>query len=237
VTSFDRLRVVSWNIRDLLDDLRAVRRVVQALAPDVLCLQEAPRRPPSVWRNARFARNCGLWHAGGGRSSGGTALMLSPRLGVRSLVAARLPVQGLFTRTRGLVVAELVAQLADGRIAFTVGCVHLPIEPSLRVRHAQMAAAALTARPGPHVLGGDLNDVPGSPAWRILEDAVGPDPAPHGGPTFPVGRADRRLDVILVGAGLRVDCYGDGDVDRDDADRASDHLPVVADLTVVASVP
>jgi endonuclease/exonuclease/phosphatase family metal-dependent hydrolase len=230
------LRIVSWNVHDLLDDPRAVRRVLRALAPDVLCLQEVPRRLPALSRNPRLARSSGLRFAGGGRTSGGTGLMLGPRVGVRSLVAARLPVRGLFPRTRGLVVAELVAQLGDQQASFTVGCVHLPLEASLRVRHAQMAAAALAARPGPRVLGGDLNDAPGSPAWRILEEAVGPDPAPDAAPTFPAGRADKRLDVVLVGAGLRVEAYGDGDADPNEISRASDHVPVVADLAPLAVI-
>jgi endonuclease/exonuclease/phosphatase family metal-dependent hydrolase len=229
------LRVVSWNVRDLLDDPGAVRRVLRALAPDVLGLQEAPRRLPGVWRNARLAGDTGLRHAGGGRTSGGTALMVSPRVGVRSLAAARLPVRGLFTRTRGLVVAELVAQLGQERASLTIGCVHLPLEPDQRIRHAQTAAEAVAARPAPRVLCGDLNDVPGSPAWRIFEDALGDDPAPDAGPTFPAGRADKRLDVVLVGEGLRVEAYGDGGADPDDVARASDHMPVVADLTVAAS--
>ncbi|MGZ4654240.1 endonuclease/exonuclease/phosphatase family protein, partial [Oryzihumus sp.] len=229
------LRVVSWNIRDLLDDRWAVCRVVRALSPDVLCLQETPRRLPGVWRNRRLARECGLRFAGGGRTSGGTGLMLGPRVGVRALGAARLPVQGPFTRTRGLVVAELVARRDDYPVTLTVGCVHLPLEPWLRVRHAALAAAALTARPAPRVLCGDLNEGPGSPAWRLLEAAVGPDPAPDAGPTFPAGRADKRLDVVLVGAGLCVLAYGDGGADPDEVERASDHVPVVADLAPAPS--
>ena len=162
--------------------------------------------------------------------------MLAPRVGVRSLTAARLPVRGPFTRTRGLVVAELVVDRDDGlggrRVSLTVGCVHLPLEPDRRVRHSQIAAAALAARPEPRILCGDLNEVPGSPAWRVLEAAVGPDPASDAAPTFPAGRADKRLDVVLVGAGLSVVAYGDGEADPDDVRRASDHVPVVADLAV-----
>jgi endonuclease/exonuclease/phosphatase family metal-dependent hydrolase len=224
------LRIMSWNVRDLLDDPRALRRVVRALEPDVLCLQEVPRRLPGAWRNRRLARACGLRFAGGGRTSGGTALLLGPRVRVRSLVAGRLPVRGPFTRTRGLVVAELWAGLAGQSVALTVGCVHLPLEPALRLRHAELAAAALEGHPGPRVLCGDLNEVPGSPAWRVLAAAVGPDPAPDAGPTFPAGRADKRLDVVLVGAGLHVEAYGDGGADPDDVRRATDHVPVVADV-------
>jgi endonuclease/exonuclease/phosphatase family metal-dependent hydrolase len=172
-----------------------------------------------------------LRHAGGGRPSGGTAILLGPHVGVRWLAAARLPVQGLFTRTRGLVVAELtvVSGPAAG-LALTIACLHLPLEPHLRVRHARLAATALARRPGPHVVCGDLNEPPGGPAWQELTGLVA-DPAPDAAPTFPAGREDVRLDVVLVGAGLRVADYGDGDVDRADVAAATDHLPVVADLT------
>jgi endonuclease/exonuclease/phosphatase family metal-dependent hydrolase len=225
------LRLVSWNVRDLLGDPDAVRRVVRALAPDVLCLQEAPRRLPGVVRNRMLARACGLRFVAGGRTSGGTALLVAPRIGVRRAVGARLPVRGVITRTRGLVVAELVGALPGGPLELTVACVHLPLEPDLRVRHAELAVAALDRRPGRHVLCGDLNELPGAPAWRLLEHAAGRDPAPDAGPTFPAGRPHSRVDAVFVGAGLAVTGYGDGGADPADVVRASDHMPVVVDLT------
>jgi endonuclease/exonuclease/phosphatase family metal-dependent hydrolase len=178
-----------------------------------------------------------LRHAGGGRASGGTAVLLGPHVGVRSLVAARLPVQGLLTRTRGLVIAELavVSGPAAG-LGLTVACLHLPLEPELRVRHARLAARALARRPAPHVVCGDLNEPPGSAAWQELAPLVR-DPAPDAAATFPAGREDVRLDAVLVGAGLRVVRYGDADVDRDGVLAATDHLPVVADLEPVVTPP
>jgi endonuclease/exonuclease/phosphatase family metal-dependent hydrolase len=227
------LRVASWNVRDLLGDPFALRRVLRSLRADVVCLQEAPRRPGGEWRTGRLARDAGLRHAGGGRSSGGTAVLLGPHVGVRSLLAARLPVRGPFTRTRGVVIAELavVSGPAAG-LALAVACLHLPLEPELRVRHARLAATALARRPSPHVLCGDLNEPPGSPAWQELAPLVR-DPAPDAAFTFPAGREDVRLDAVLVGAGLRVIGYGDGNVDRADVVAATDHLPVVADLEPV----
>ncbi len=224
------VRVVSWNVRDLLGDPFALRRVLRSLEADVVCLQEAPRRPGGGWRTARLARDAGLRHAGGGRSSGGTALLLGPHVGVRELVAARLPVRHWFTRTRGLVIADLavVSGPAAGA-ALTVAAVHLPLDAQLRVRHARLAVAALARHTGPHVVCGDLNEAPGLPAWRELL-AVSADPAPDAAPTFPAGREHVRADAVLVGPGLRVTAYGDGGVDRADVAAASDHLPVVADL-------
>ena len=38
------LRVATYNTRDFLDDHRLAARIVRAVAPDILCLQEVPRR-------------------------------------------------------------------------------------------------------------------------------------------------------------------------------------------------
>ena len=229
------VRVATWNVRDLLGDPFALRRVLRSLQADVVCLQEAPRRPGGGWRTSRLARDAGLRYAGGGRPSGGTALLLGPHVGVRSLAAARLPVRGLFTRTRGLVVAELavVSGPAAG-VALTVACLHLPLEPELRVRHARLAATALARRPGPYVVCADVNEPPGGPAWQVLT-SLAADPAPDAAATFPAGREDVRLDAVLVGAGLRVVRHGSGEVERADVLAATDHLPVVADLEAVAA--
>ncbi len=224
------VRVVSWNVRDLLGDPFALRRVLRSLQADVVCLQEAPRRFRSEWRTARLARSVGLRHAGGGGASGGTALLLGPHVGVRELEAVRLPVPGLFTRTRGLVVAQLAVVSGPGAgAAITVACLHLPLDRRQRVQHARLAVAALTRRPGPYVVGADVNEPPGGPAWAELAP-VTPDPAPDAGHTFPAGREDVRADAVLVGRGLHVTAYGDGGADRADVVAASDHLPVVVDL-------
>ncbi len=223
------LRVASWNVRDLLGDPLAVRRVLAGLEADVVCLQEAPRRPGGGWRTARLARDAGLRHVGGGRTSGGTALLLGPRVGVVTLTAARLPVSGLLTRTRGLVVAELaVVSGPCAGAALTVGCLHLPLQPGLRVEHARLATALLRRHRAPYVVCGDLNEPPG-PAWEPLLALAG-DPAPGASSTFPAGREDKRLDAVLVGPGLRVTGYGDGGADTADIVAATDHRPVVVDL-------
>jgi endonuclease/exonuclease/phosphatase family metal-dependent hydrolase len=40
VTSVTTLRVATYNTRDFLDDHRLAARIVRAVAPDILCLQE-----------------------------------------------------------------------------------------------------------------------------------------------------------------------------------------------------
>ena len=59
----DVLRVLTWNVRDLLGDSSAVARVITAAAADVVCLQEAPRIVFSRNQLAGLARRCGLFFA------------------------------------------------------------------------------------------------------------------------------------------------------------------------------
>src|SRR5690349_6566512 len=107
-----RLRLVGYNVRDLRGDRAAVARVVRSLRPDVVCLQEAPRRRGTLHRTAALARATGLRRVAGGRGSGGTAVLVGPRVRVVDAEAARLPVPHWWTRTRGY--AAAVLRLADG---------------------------------------------------------------------------------------------------------------------------
>jgi len=58
------LRVASYNLRDFKEDSDAAVRVVRAINPDVLCLQEVPRHVLSSYRTASFAARCGLYWSG-----------------------------------------------------------------------------------------------------------------------------------------------------------------------------
>jgi endonuclease/exonuclease/phosphatase family metal-dependent hydrolase len=220
------IRLVSWNVRDFLGDPAARRRVLAALAPDVACLQEAPRRPGGGLRIRSFALDCGLRHVAGGRTSGGTALLVAPHIQVRRVRAFRLPVDGMLTRTRGAVLATVAGP--DGT-CLSLACVHLPLDPGQRVRHGLLTVAVMRGFPGPHAVAGDFNEPPGGPAWAVW-GSLAADPCPGAGMTFPAGRADKRLDAVLAGPGLTVARYGDGGADPEEVRRASDHLPVVAVL-------
>ncbi len=222
------MRLVSWNVRDLTGDGAAIRSVLGSLAADVVCLQEAPRRPGSGWRLRALARAVGLRHVAGGRGSGGTALLVGDGVDVVSAVAVRLPVPHWYTRSRGAV----AAQLRTPSVAVAVGCLHLPLEAPLRVEHARAVRALVEAHrpaPGAMVVAGDFNEAAGAPAWRVFED-VAPDPAPAAGPTYPAERPGGRIDAVLAGPGVVVTGYGDGGLDGALVARASDHLPVVVDL-------
>jgi len=81
------------------------------------------------------------------------------------------------------------------------------------------------------VLAGDLNEPPDGPAFALLAgrrvDAAGADATPTFPATFP-GPARARIDVLLVDPEIKIAGYRV--VSSAAAARASDHLPVLADL-------
>jgi endonuclease/exonuclease/phosphatase family metal-dependent hydrolase len=238
-----RLRLVSYNLRDLLDDRDAAAHVLRTLRCDVACLQEVPRRWFQRGRVARLARECGLRWVSGGRTSGGTAVLVGRRPDLVTADAFRLPVRGPFTRTRGAATATVDVH----GIRLTAVSVHLPLSAQLRVAHARLVRARLAARPenardrSRLVVAGDLNEAPGGPAWAVLGAGLRDAGAARGAaPTFPARLPRRRIDAVLVSdavavADVRVPRGGADDPDGlllTDLRAASDHLPVVADLVL-----
>ncbi|MTB72876.1 hypothetical protein GGG17_13055 [Arsenicicoccus sp. MKL-02] len=222
------VRVASYNTRDFLDDRRAAARVVRALAPDVLLLQEAPRRfwPGPLVRS--FARETGLRWPGGHRGSGGTTVMLSDRLTLVDCRHHGLPVP-LGQRTRGY--AVLRAQLPEGPLLTAVS-VHLGLFEGQRLRHTHQILRDLP-REGPLVLAGDLNEGPGGPSWQTIARVL--DVLSVEEPTYPSWAPVEMLDVVW-GRGLRRVDGTPPPLDRGGRDvrRASDHLPVWADVDLLA---
>jgi endonuclease/exonuclease/phosphatase family metal-dependent hydrolase len=233
----DRIRVLTYNLRDLKDDAHAIARVIRAIRPDVACLQEVPRHPLSGHRVGRLADACGLVWSGGGVRSGGTAVLTALRVDQRSAHAARLPVTGRFTRTRGYASAVVAV---PGGPSVTVASVHLSLLPEERQRHARLVLDQVQeAGPAPYVIAGDLNEPPDGPSWRVFGTTLDDAAAVAGGadgqaPTYPAQAPNHRIDAILVSKGvvvqsIRVAGAADG-VDPADLLAATDHLPVIADL-------
>ncbi len=230
------LRVVSYNVRDLLDDHDAVAHVLRSCRADVVVLQEAPRRPGTRHRLRRLARETALRWVSGGRGSGGTAVLVHPRLDVLRAESHRLRVSGPFTRRRGFAVATVAG---PGLPPLTVASVHLPLRQSERLAHCRVVLAHLAELEGPFVVGGDLNEPPGGPSWaalgEVLRDAaevLAPADAP---PTYPARAPRHRIDALLLSADLRVlslGVAGQGEgLDAAVLAEASDHLPLLAVIT------
>ncbi|MCE7083301.1 endonuclease/exonuclease/phosphatase family protein [Streptomyces sp. ST2-7A] len=236
------VRLVTWNVRGLRDDRTALIRVLRALDPDVLCLQEMPRF--LGWRRhaARLAGAADLRHVVGGAPTCGTAVMVGHRVRVDGADAVPLPHHpGLHRRIAAR------ARLRVDTAPLTVISCHLGLDG--RERRAHFRPLLVAAAPGPVVIAGDLNERPSGPVFRrfaeVFRDAGAESPAgpgPAGGATFPARAPDRRIDAVLCDPTVGIEGCGTPDPTRDgrapdpeDLRRASDHLPVLALLRVPSS--
>jgi endonuclease/exonuclease/phosphatase family metal-dependent hydrolase len=213
------LRVVSWNVRSLRDDAAGVAALLRELDPDVALLQEAPRLPGSRWANRRLAQRSGLRAAAGGAAAAGNLLLVARRTTVVEAYAVRMP------RRRGLHRRGLVLGVVgrDGARLAVAGT-HLDLDAAARLDSARRVRAALPDT-YPLVLGADVNEEPGGPAWAALADGL-VDAAADCGPTFPLREPRRRIDVLLVDRRLQVAAV---QVPR--PGPVTDHLPLVVDLS------
>jgi endonuclease/exonuclease/phosphatase family metal-dependent hydrolase len=217
------LRVVSYNLHSLRDDRQALVTVVRELAPDVLLLQEAPRRLRWRQRCAALARGFGLVVAIGGMPGLGNLILTDLRVRVHQSWCVRFPL----TPGRHLRGAA-VARCSVAGVRFAVAGSHLATYPPERPGQAALLRQALAELSEPVVVGADLNDQPGSPTWLAAADGLIDPGAAAGAPTFSSTDPRQRLDAVLVDPRIEVSDYRV--VDTPAARRASDHLPVLADL-------
>ena len=217
------LRVASYNLKDLTLDRQAASRVVRAIDPDVLCLQEVPRRLFASWRVSAFAAECGMYWSGRHRGSGGTTVFTSLRVHVRESRHHRLRVAAL-ERSRGYAV---IAVAPAGHQPFVVASVHLSLDAAERERHAGQILRTVSEC-GPVLLAGDLNEGETGKAWqRFAEPLRLVSPTT---PTFPASSPRRLLDVVFASPGLTVLPHRDVALEEADVVAASDHRPVWVDL-------
>ncbi|HET8660425.1 MAG TPA: endonuclease/exonuclease/phosphatase family protein [Micromonosporaceae bacterium] len=247
-----QIRVVSYNIHSSRDDLHALASVVRDLAPDVLVVQEGPRRFRWRGRCARLAQACQLVYAVGGLPALGNLVLTSFRVRVHDTWSLQFPL----TPGRHMRGAAF-ATCSVGRVPFAVAGSHLSTDPAERPRQAALLKKAMAEVDLPLVLGADLNEGSGGDAWRTvaegLVDAAAHDTAAHaaaahdtaaahdvaGRPgaaeraTFSCAHPRERIDVLLTDPRIQVVRYDV--VDTDQARRASDHFPVMADLILPAA--
>jgi endonuclease/exonuclease/phosphatase family metal-dependent hydrolase len=220
------LRVVSYNVHALRDDLAALAGVVRELAPDVLVVQEAPRR--FRWRSkcARLARDFGMMYAAGGLPSLGNLILTSMRVRVHDTWCLQYPL----TPGRHMRGAAF-ARCSVDRVPFVVAGSHLSTDATERPMQATLLKKAMTELDAPVILAADLNENSGGAAWRTLADGLVDAGAQAGCAdrhTFPCPDARDRIDAIFVDQRIAVRGYDV--VDNPQVHRASDHFPITADL-------
>jgi len=224
----EEIRLLTYNVRSLRDDKHAVATVIRACAPDVVCIQEAPRF--FRWRTkcAELAAESGLFVVTGGRPAGAMLLLASLRVRV---VAAK---DVLLSKKRGLHQRGIaLARLHIGDAQVVVGSLHLDLDAAERRRHIGEILLRVKDFGAPAVLAGDINEEPTQPAWQELaahyRDAY--IVASHGGEhTYSATDPVRRIDGVFVDQRIEVIECGVPDVPG--IERASDHRPVLAVLRV-----
>jgi endonuclease/exonuclease/phosphatase family metal-dependent hydrolase len=233
------VRLATFNIRHgapsrgWRGDADRVAAACAALAADVLALQEVDRGIPRSGRAdlARVAADAAgmemvfaqtMAFRGG---QYGNALLV--RGEIEDVEVVRLSGGYRFwvrREPRNAIVAT--ARLADddhAGVTVSVGATHLSTQRWASRGQLTEVAKALTARPQPHVLMGDLNrtnvEVAGHPATRLIGFVDGAEP------TFPSVKPVLRIDHIALN-GLIVEAVN--------AVRfpVSDHLALVADVVV-----
>ncbi|EEP70937.1 endonuclease/exonuclease/phosphatase [Micromonospora sp. ATCC 39149] len=225
------LRVVSYNVHSQRDDTAVLAAVVRAVAPDVVIVQEAPRR--FRWRQkcASLAESFGLVVAAGGLPSLGNLLLTSLRVRVLDTRCQRYPLTP-GRHMRG-------AAYADCRVGgarFLLAGSHLSTDPAERPAQAAAFKRELAAADLPVVAGADLNEGPDGAAWAtvgqgLTDAAVAADRADR--LTYSCADPRRRIDAVFVDPRITVVDYDV--VDTPQARRASDHFPIVVDLLLPAA--
>jgi endonuclease/exonuclease/phosphatase family metal-dependent hydrolase len=221
-----KLRVMSYNIHSSKDDLGALAEVVRAEAPDLVLVQEAPRRFRWRARTAKLARDWGMLVAGGGLWACGNTAFATLRVTVEETRDVRFPL----TPGRHLRGAVLLRCMV-GRSRFVVVGTHLSLDATERVSQALELKAQLSDIEEPVIICGDFNEDSGGAGWRTLVDGLTDAAHPHdagGVHTFSCAAPRRRIDGVFVDPRCEVTAYRL--IDTPEALRASDHFPVVVEL-------
>jgi endonuclease/exonuclease/phosphatase family metal-dependent hydrolase len=238
-----RLRLLSYNVHGQRDDVGALAAVVRAADPDVVVVQEGPRRIRWRTRSATLANRFGLFVAGGGEPALGNLVLVGMRVRVHGHRCVQFPLRA-GRHMRGAVLVEC----SVGRTRFVVAGSHLATDARERPLQAAILRRTLAEVEPPVLLGLDVNEEPDGPAWRTLTGSSGrldlrsaqgsqtessglvdPDTG-TGAATFPAAGPCRRIDAVLVDPRCEIVDYRV--LDSPEARRASDHLPVLVEVSL-----
>jgi endonuclease/exonuclease/phosphatase family metal-dependent hydrolase len=237
-----RLRVLTYNIHKCVGgidrklDCERVARSIEHYAPDIALLQEVMSADGKLSQADWLALRLGYWHRvyfpTVPRSEGRYGNAILSRFPISSF--AHLDLTLPFKKRRSVIHARLRARLSGGR-ARTIHVYNLHLGLAGFERKIQLSRF-LASRPfanlhhrAPVVVGGDFNDLWGTLGPKVLEPA-GFRKEPAAPATFPAFAPLRALDSIYVRGDLGLERVWKGHTDA--CRRASDHLPLIADLSL-----
>ena len=217
-----------YNVRGFRDGADRVASVLERFEPDIVLLNESGGR----WRLRRFAKRVQMK---------AVSDPWSPfRRRVKDAVLVRAPWRVLERRfrrfgdsARWYPRGTVVVRAARSGYRLWAAAVHLGLRPAERRRHAEELGDLLRGLDGPVVVGGDLNETPSGRAVSFLSERfwdtwlLGGDVA---GETFPADEPTARIDYLFVSEGIRVERALVPAIPE--VRVASDHRPVVAELTL-----
>ena len=220
------LRLMTYNVRGLKDDVPMLHRIIKAADPDVLCLQEMPRHPFSDHRISAFAEAVGMLWAGGVRHRMSTTLLTAPRVSLHEgghvLYGVPRPQE-----PRGYAWARISK---PGVRELNVVSTHMSLYGSLRGGHAEKLLADEHFTPDlPLIVAGDFNELDNGPAGKVLKRRL-LDAGPRVN-TFPADNPQKRIDFIYASADTALAGVSLSFSDSDYG-KATDHRPLVVDVTV-----
>jgi endonuclease/exonuclease/phosphatase family metal-dependent hydrolase len=226
--------VLTYNVHGQRDDRAALASVVRTSAPDIVIVQEAPRRLRWRTKCAELAHSWGMVYAAGGLPALGNLIVTTQRIRVHETWCLRYPLTP-GRHLRGAAFAKCSITGASGQeLRFVVAGTHLATDDAERPRQAQAFKDAVAATADPIIVGLDANEMPGAPSWQIVSDGLVDVAADRGDerPTFPSARPTRRLDAVFVDPRWTVTAYDV--ISTEAAVAASDHLPVIVDARLSA---
>jgi endonuclease/exonuclease/phosphatase family metal-dependent hydrolase len=229
------VRIMTWNIHgavgpDRRRDLARVVDLVRSHAPDIVALQEVDSRPQGAAKAEpafEFLAQALGEHAAEAR------LITAPDGDYGHVVLSRWPLSGTIRHDISLGRREpraaIETSIDTGLGRLHVVAAHLGLRFGERRHQAALLAAMARAAPYPSVVIGDFNDwVAHGSVQRALARWM-PDRTRH--KTFPARLPCLALDRIYAKPeGVIVRSWTDPR-----ARRASDHLPVIADLDLGSS--
>jgi endonuclease/exonuclease/phosphatase family metal-dependent hydrolase len=228
------VRVVSYNVHGLHDDRGALASVVRTAAPDIVIVQEAPRRFRWRTKSAELANSWGMLYAVGGLPSLGNLIVTSHRVRVHETWSLRYPL----TRgrhLRGAAFARCSISDAEGRdVMFVVAGSHLATDDAERPGQARAFKDAITDVTEPIVVALDVNETADGPSWKLLADGLTDAAAVKGNdrPTYPATNPKRRIDAVFVDDRCAIKAYDV--IATGAAVTASDHLPLLVEVGLPA---